>query len=200
MGMRRHWPWSWRPTVSTVLTAGPHVELLSAQERGNVTATHRRLVESLAPEVGSPWSVWALWACLEELRHSTITAAAEIRVHDAWTDGSDGFCVVYTPPFDPDRLVGLRRWQGDTDVHMLYGLHANLYLDRAMSPAYQPGPDNIPDPVAFGVAVAAFDIGEPLGNDVYLLRAAQDGVGWWGSLGPELPSSPHGLITDESAD
>ncbi len=193
MRRRRYWPWyRGRAEFSTLVAAGPRDPVceLSAQQRGNVTAIHRQLLASLAPRVGTRWSVRALWACLEELRHSTVTAAPEVRVLNAWVDGSDAFCVVYVPPFGPDRRVGLRRQQDDVDVTTGYGLSSNSYVDWVTSPEYEPAPDDVPDPVAFGVDVAVFDIGEPLGHYTYSLRFAQDGVGWWGSLGPQLPS-PH---------
>ena len=51
----------------------------------------------------------ALRSCLEHLQVSTVTEAQHVIVEVSWVDGSDAFCVVYRPPYDPTRRVGLRR-------------------------------------------------------------------------------------------
>lgn len=37
-----------------------------------------------------------------------------VAVVDAWTDNADTVCIVYTPPWGPGPLVGVRRVRGDT--------------------------------------------------------------------------------------
>lgn len=190
--MRQQWPWTWRTTWNTVLQAVPAPtdgDLLSAEQRGNVTSAHRKLLEQLVPQPGATWAAQALWSCLDCLRLGT-AAGAEVRVEQAWTDGPDAFCIVYTPPYQPAERVGLRRQIHDTDP---------AKYETAVGPAYAAllspmfavaGPDGEWDPVEFGQVVAAYDIGEPLGNAYYMLRRDGAGVGWWGALLSELPNRP----------
>lgn len=121
---------------------------------------------------------------MEELRESVITEAAEVRVFDAWTDGDTAFCVVYSPPYQAGERVGLRRHRDDPEVPDSYGLGSQLFLEHGSTPTEDGGPA---DPIAFGVSVAAFDVGEPLGNYFNTLRRDSDGVGWWGSLDGDAP-------------
>jgi hypothetical protein len=171
-----------------MVTSAAHDDSLprSAEQRGNITNTHRELLGKLSPDPGAGWSTRALWACLEELRHSVITEAAEVRVEWAWTDGPTAFCVVYRPPYQPGDRVGLRR-QADDGVVLEYGTSSVLYLERASGEA---DVDGLANPIAFGVAVAAFDVGEPLGTSFNELRFDDEGVGWWGSIDTGLPSWP----------
>ena len=132
------------------------------------------------------WAAAALDACLRRLEVSTITEALHVVVDGAWVDGPDSFCIVYRPPFDPERVVGLRRHRGDAKnaVSAAYAL-GNL----APADYYIEDPEH-PTPVAFGDTVADFDIGEPLGNVVSILRLDEHGIGWWGSLESQLPTPP----------
>jgi hypothetical protein len=135
----------WRRRVSVrIESAEPDsIDELSAEQRGNVTPAHRKqLAElSLSPDpAGRP----ALRACLEQLRTSTITAAPEVRVEQAWTDGPEAFCVIYSPPYGPDMRVGIRRHINDDDYEE--------YELGSMSPGYDLGDGDYPDPVAFGEA------------------------------------------------
>lgn len=161
---------------------------LTAAERGNVTDAHRNLLNRLTPSPDADWSTRALWACLEELRHSITTEAAEVRVFEAWPDGPAAFCVVYSPPFQPDERVGLRRQQDDPDVPVSYGLSSALFQAHGGDQVDKHGPA---DPIAFGVAVAAFDTGEPLGNYYDSLQRDAVGVGWWGSFDGNTPLPSH---------
>jgi hypothetical protein len=72
-----------------------------------------------------------------------------------------------------------------------------------MSPGYDLGDGDCPDPDAFGESVADFDIGEPLGNVITILRTDRRGVNWWGSLSDELPAHrtdpPNGLRPETGA-
>ena len=173
----------------TVLSAAADTDTgsrLTEEERGNVTPAHREVLKRLALASEKPWSGEALWACLEELRHSTITEAAEVRIEQAWIDGSEAFCIIYTPPYQPEELVGLRR-HAAADVIIDYGLGSTLYLQRVEATGTDSLSGGVPNPIAFGVAVAAFDIGEPLGAMAELLRTDDQGVGWWGSLEADLP-------------
>jgi hypothetical protein len=150
----------------------------TAEQLGNVTQMHRRILDTLRNDAEPLWSSVALRTCLDELRESVITSAAHVRVHDAWTDGSEAFCVVYTPPWGTDERVGLRREATDK-LFMLYSLTHVAYLAHVESVDYVPPVDPRPDPVAFGIAVAVWDIGEP-GHDV-LSPADATGVRWWGT-------------------
>ena len=190
--MRQRWPWKWRTTWHTVIETGPaetSSDLLSAEQRGNVTSAHRQLLAELIPQPGATWAAQALWSCLNDLRLGT-AAGAEVRVEQAWTDGPDAFCIVYTPPYQPAERVGLRRQIHDT---------APAKYEPAVGPGYaalvspmlaDEGPDGGWEPVEFGQVVAAYDIGEPLGNAYYMLRRDDAGVGWWGALQSELPHRP----------
>lgn len=182
--MRIWWPWRWRTTYQTVLVAGPPAtagDLLTAEQRGNVTAAHRMLLEQLAPGTHGSWSERALWSCLNRLRSGT-GAGAEIRVENAWTDGPDAFCIVCNPPYQPTERVGLRRHVHDDDPadhEPDVGPHYAAFLSPIHADV---GSDGEWDPVLFGQAVADYDIGEPLGHANDLLRADSSGVGWWGAL------------------
>ena len=127
------------------------------------------------------WADNALRACLDRLRVSTLTEAREVTVARAWTDGEEAFCVVYTPPYDRTRTVGIRRHRSDAaavnDDWQLGDFAPSPYIDNPADP----------DAKAFGETVADFDIGEPLGNTVRILRKDVDGIGWWGTLGSDLP-------------
>ncbi|MEJ7649243.1 MAG: hypothetical protein WKF57_09445 [Nakamurella sp.] len=182
-------PWLRRSRIYRTVTAAPAEAepRLTAEERGQVTATHRDLLGQLASGPDSLWSTRALWACLEELRESVITEAAEVRVSDAWTDGPAAFCVVYCPPFQPEERVGLRRHQDDSEVQIVYGLGSSLFQSHGTDQVDERGHADL---IAFGVAVAAFDIGEPLGNYADTLLRDSNGVGWWGSV-DSVPPQPN---------
>ena len=88
--------------------------LRSAEDRGNVTANHRVLLDELRQSApAASWAQQALFGCLDHLRTSTLTAASEVRVEAAWVDGDDAFCVVYLPPWSPDIRAGIRRRHSD---------------------------------------------------------------------------------------
>lgn len=191
--MGQRWSWRWRSTYETVVDAGPTPtadELLTAEQRGNVTAVHRMLLEQLVPGPEATWSAKALWSCLDYLRLGTC-AGAEVRVEHAWTDGTDAFCVVYNPPYQPAERVGLRRQIHDTDPED-YEPDVGAGYGAFLSPmAAGVGLDGEWNPVEFGQEVAGYDIGEPLGKAYDSLRRDSSGVGWWGALQSELPSQPH---------
>ena len=131
---------------------------------------------------GHEWSDIALAACLDRLQVSMVTAAQLVHVVDAWTDGPDALCVVYRPPGETRSVAGLRRrWHDAVQP-------GEWRLGNLMAWGYDVGPDV--DPVAFGHNVADFDLGEPLGMIRRALRYDGAGVGWWGSLGDELPRRP----------
>lgn len=160
--------------------------LLTSVDRGNVTPVQRELVTRLGAVPDPTWSTLALWACLNELQDSVITAASEVRVEQGWVDGPDAFCISYTPPYQPGHRVGLRHHASDDVEGYVYGLTSVLYLEYIeMAPHEAPLREEISHPVAFGVAVAAFEIGDPGTLDP--LRVDKDGVGWWGTLEADLP-------------
>lgn len=132
--------------------------------------------------MGEPtsWAGVALQACLDRLAVSTLTEARLVRVIRSWVDGDDAFCLVYRPPFDADRVVGIRRHRSDAAEveHLGPGeMASSPYIDDP----------NDPDPIQFGQSVADFDIGVPLGSVVDTAREDADGVGWWGTVGDDLP-------------
>jgi len=148
------------------------------------------------------WSAAALHACLEHLRTSTVTSAARVSVVDAWLDGPEALCVLYRPPFDEGRVVGLRRtraealeareWRLGDLTSWGYSLEPGRPFADDPPAGDSPGAVRDPavDPAAFGWNVADFDLGEPLGFVVTILRYDRADVGWWGRLGAELPEPP----------
>lgn len=98
---------------------------------------------------------------------STLTEARYVAVHDAWTDGSDAFCVGYQFPYH-NGVLGLRRAK-----------RAVLIEDGSMESLIN-GPEmgDLTDPVTdgFGRRVADFDIGEPIGMYTDHLRVGSDGI------------------------
>lgn len=107
----------------------------------------------------------ALYASVTGLTHSC-TMGETVEMLAAWTDDEECLCFVYQyPAFDG--VLGLRC---DTQTDM-----------------YGEAPT---DPGDFGQDVADFDIGEPLGTVVDVLRQDPQGVWWWGTLGTELPPLP----------
>ncbi len=109
-----------------------------------------------------------------------------VAVEDAWVDGEDAFCVVYRPPRDAGRVVGVRRERNDAIDP------GEWRLGDMTTWGYDLGPTATGqvDPMPFGWNVADFDIGEPLGYVATILRADDTGVEWWGTVGSELPRRP----------
>lgn len=141
---------------------------------------HVELIESLSD---SDWAAVALQSCVEHLSTSTVTEAARVWVVDAWTEPDDGLCIVYRPPYDEGRVVGLRRCrEGVLEP-------GDWRLGDMTTWGYDMGEDV--DPVAFGWNVADFDVGEPLGYVTTVLRYDAADIGWWGNLGITLPRAPH---------
>lgn len=141
------------------------------------TARHGELIENLA---GShDWSSTALRACLRHLTTSSVTDAARVLIVDAWVEDDDGICIVYRPPYDEGRVVGLRRRRQDAIDP------GDWRLGDMTTWGYDMGRDV--DPVAFGWNVADFDVGEPLGYVTTILRYDRADIGWWGNLGDDLP-------------
>jgi hypothetical protein len=176
-----------RPPAASTLPSAPVILVGGSAQPGP-----RRFTERHAALLGDPqlrerpeWSATALWACLEHLRVSAVTQAARVAVVDAWLDGPDAFCVLYHPPFDDARVVGLRRCRQEALEAREWRLGDMTTWGYDMSSA----PDWV-DPVAFGWNVADFDIGEPLGFIATILRYDRADIGWWGSLGVALPSPP----------
>lgn len=153
-----------------------------------VTERHRALLRDPVLLEAATWSASALAACLEHLLVSTVTQAARVAVVEAWTDGPDAFCVLYRPPFGDGRVVGVRRSRSEAVEAREWRLGDMTTWGYAMDGAPD-APDGV-DPVAFGWNVADFDLGEPLGFVATVLRYDRADVGWWGSLGAELPEPP----------
>lgn len=169
----------------------PPLVLLGARDEpaGRITTDrHRALLRDPGLREPATWSAAALAACLEHLLVSTVTQAARVAVIEAWTDGPDAFCVLYRPPLGDGRVVGLRRSRGEAVETREWRLGDMTTWGYAMDGALN-APDGV-DPVAFGWNVADFDLGEPLGFVATILRYDRADVGWWGSLGAELPEPP----------
>jgi hypothetical protein len=140
-----------------------------------VISRHDQLLKELKTGAEASWSTLALRACLEKVRDGLLTE--QVAVLDAWTDGADAFCVVYTPPWGPTDLVGLRRTKADaTEDSCGLGDYYNL-VDR-----------HEPDPIAYGKAVADFNLGEPLGSHTEELMYGADKFPWWGHLEETSPA------------
>lgn len=160
---------------------------------GNVEAeaprvrTHRHieLVGQLA--CAAEWAGVALHACVDHLLTSTVTEAARVQVVDAWIEASDdALCLVYRPPYDAGRVVGLRRCRRDAiePGDWRIGDMTTWGYDMTTVPG-------VPvDPNAFGWNVADFDLGEPLGYVTTILRYDSADIGWWGNLAEDLPRPP----------
>lgn len=175
------------PPDAMSVPAAPVVLIGAAAPPGPRQFTDRHAALLGDPELrDSPhWSATALLACLEHLRVSSVTEAARVAVVDAWLDGPDAFCVVYRPPFDGERVVGLRRCRQEAVDTQEWRLGDMTTWGYDMSPRA-----DWVDPVAFGWNVADFDIGEPLGFVATILRNDCGDIGWWGSLGVALPRRP----------
>ncbi|MBE7196083.1 MAG: hypothetical protein INR66_26850 [Gordonia polyisoprenivorans] len=145
------------------------------------TARHLHLIDAFD---GAPsWSARALHACLAHLLTSSVTEAARVVVVDAWLDGDDAFCVLYRPPHDEGRVVGLRRCRDDAVDR------GDWRIGDLTTWGYELGPDIAPEP--FGWNVADFDLGEPLGYVTTVLRYDAADVGWWGNVTEgDLPDPP----------
>ena len=129
------------------------------------------------------WSDRALAACLDHLRHSTVTDARLVHVLASWTQGPDALCIIYRRT-DLATVIGLRRrWHDAVQP-------GEWRLSNLMAWGYDVGPDV--EAVPFGWNVADFDLGEPLGMVAQALRYDDAGVGWWGSLDERLPVIPDG--------
>ena len=163
-------------------TDAEHVEDEKRRSHRVFTPSHQRLLSELTTPPDPPWSVRALYGCLEHLRTSTLTEAWTVAVEDAWPDSNDAFCVVYSSPYAGPSSVGLRRARQDVAADLqATSYQLGAFTDPEM---YDMGNDpQNPDPVAFGQTVADFDIGEPIGNVLPMLRRDNTGTGWWGSLG-----------------
>lgn len=147
---------------------------------------HLELVTELAGR--ADWSGRALHACLTQLLSSTVTEARRVWVVDAWPDtAEDGLCVVYRPPLDEGRVVGLRRRRRDAIEASDWRLGDMTTWGYDLHTAA--GSDEV-DPERFGWNVADFDLGEPLGYVTTVLRYDAADIGWWGNLDDELPVPP----------
>lgn len=171
----------------------------SEPQRRQFTARHAELLDDPRLSESREWSAIALWSCLEHLRVSSVTEAGRVAVVDAWLDGPDAFCVLYRPPFAEAAVVGLRRcreqalevreWRLGDITTWGYDMSAGG-AGVPGDPGSGRGAAGFVDPVAFGWNVADFDIGEPLGFVATILRYGPGDIGWWGSLGVELPGPP----------
>jgi hypothetical protein len=195
-----------RPRRANSVPSAPLTLVGASPQPGRRRFTDRHAALLRDPELleRAEWSATALWACLEHLRFSTVTQAARAAVVDAWLDGPDAFCVLYRPPFDEARVVGLcrcrqealeaREWRLGDMTAWGYDMTSDMTSDDGTRGL--PGDDLLAfdadwvDPVAFGWNVADFDIGEPLGFVATILRYDRGDIGWWGSLGVALPSPP----------
>lgn len=80
----------------------------------------------------------------------------------AWVDGAAHLAVIYRSSFDPDLVLGLRRF-----------FDADLGIDARS-----------------GAAEIQESISEPLGDGINFVRADAEGVLWSGDLDDDLPHAP----------
>jgi hypothetical protein len=158
-----------------------------------VASQHLELLDRLGSRGVNTWAERALWATLEGVRDGPLIE--NIAVTEAWTDGPDAFCLLYTAPYGlPCPIVGIRRECGDTDwdvtrflddlsPRVAAGLMRTSAEDRAGLLRTSD------DPIEFGGRLAEY-ISEPLGVFGKHLRFSIDGVGWWGTLDVNLPTQP----------
>jgi hypothetical protein len=149
------------------------------------TEQHQNLLATFGLVTDEPWSRTAVRACLDRLRTSTVTEAADVGVEGAWTDGPTSFCIVWF-----DGLIGLRRDAADA----LPAIEGHDWEPNMMTSGYSMVDvavvaGRLPDPVGFGWNVADFDIGEPhepsRGDPV-----DEADVRWHGNIANRLPSQP----------
>lgn len=181
------------PLHAQAVPSAPVVLLGGATPRQRrFTARHAELLDDPRLREGREWSAIALWACLEHLRVSSVTEAGRVSVVDAWADGPEAFCVLYRPPFGEAWVVGLRRTRQEAleTREWRLGDMTTWGYDMGSNGASTRGGGESVEPVAFGWNVADFDIGEPLGFVATILRYGRGDIGWWGSLGVELPEPP----------
>ncbi|MGI8678815.1 MAG: hypothetical protein ACR2LX_09045 [Jatrophihabitans sp.] len=181
--IRPRWPALTRTTVRLLPTLFSDAEAEIPRVHSH---RHLELVEQLA---GDPeWAALALHACLTHLLTSTVTEAARVRVVDAWIEpDDDGLCIVYRPPHDEGRVVGLRRCRRaatEPGGWRIGDLTTWGYEMRTAAPGV------LVDPHAFGWNIADFDVGEPLGYVTTVLRYDRADIGWWGDLTDDLPRPP----------
>jgi len=175
--------WAWRlwPGTKTFVALETPGEPLPPDGPRRFSEQHARLLSQLQSEANADWSKTALIACLEQLRTSDFTGAGQVTVLDAWVDGLDAFCVVYHPPYDDPREIGIRRTVDDAAPSR----NQKKYRPGQMTEYHDMGSTEIPDPVAFGWNVADLDIGEP--GPGPLRHDENTGTSWWGSLDDALP-------------
>ncbi|MBV9593732.1 MAG: hypothetical protein JO147_08060 [Actinobacteria bacterium] len=191
--MRRRW---WRrersaraadvsPFRAAEPPSGPAHFVERAPTPRPISDRHAEVLADLITGRADGWSAIALRECLDRLRSSTVTEAGRVIVEDAWIDGEDAICVVYRPPFDSERTVGLRRSRRAAEAP------GEWRIGDMTTWGYEMPPGQPIDPTIFAWNVADFDIGEPLGFILTILRADDDGIGWWGNLDERLPVRPH---------
>ncbi|SHF53392.1 hypothetical protein SAMN05443575_0223 [Jatrophihabitans endophyticus] len=180
--VRPRWPVLTRTTLQLMPTLLPDVSSDPATLPRIRSQRHLDLVERTSG--ATDWSSRALHACLDHLLVSTVTEASRVWVVDAWPDHDDALCIVYRPPHDEGRVVGLRRRRRDAVEP------SDWRIGDMTTWGYDMDPDV--DPVRFGWNVADFDVGEPLGYVTTVLRYDVADIGWWGNLDDELPRPPAG--------
>ena len=142
------------------------------------TRAHLLLIEHLRAVTPKSWSTQALLSCLTRLAAGGPTEGHLVKVHDGWptNDGTDGVCVIYSQP--GTRRVGVRVLRTSSADHPLYlNAHGGADLDDARD---------------FGIEVADYVIGEPLGVVSSELTNDAAGVGWWGE--PPFPSNAQPVL------
>lgn len=153
---------------TTVHIEGGGVEPLRRHTPG-VPSRHEQLLRDQDATGGETWAAQALRQVLRQVADGHVIEP--IAVVDAWTENADTFCVVYTPPWGPDPLVGVRRVRGDLDPVVQIG--SAVGADDLSSFEM---PD---DPVEYAADVVD-DISEPLGNT--RLHRAANSFAWWGTV------------------
>lgn len=189
-GIRPRWPAVTRTTVHRSSSLLPAlVSDVGAELPRLRSERHLALVTALATR--DDWAGRALHACLTQLLTSTVTEAGRVWVVDAWTETSDGgsVCVLYRPPHDEGRVVGLRRSRQAVLDHLADP--SDWRIGDLTTWGYDMGAGVRAE--EFGWNVADFDVGEPLGYVTTVLRYGADGadIGWWGNLGEILPVAPN---------
>lgn len=178
MGLRS---WLRRERRYVVLTGNP-CDAPAPEWVPRVASRHRQLLDEL-PVSSSVWSVEALRACLQAVDNGL--QIEQVAIADAWPDGEDALCMVYTPPWSMLDLVGLRRERADA-VRTAARPGDAPFTEVGIIAVYE----GLDDPASFGDTVANWDMSDPLGKITEFLRRDIHGLGWWGTLGPELPVRP----------
>lgn len=134
-----------------------------------IRSRHQELLHKAEAAGGETWAAQTMRHVLRQVSDGHVIES--IAIVDAWTQGADTFCVVYTPPWGPDPLVGIRRVRGDLDP--VAQIETSWDADQLAS-------FEMPEEPGAYAAEVVDDISQPLGNTRF--HRAVNGFAWWGTV------------------